>query len=431
MMIATKTTNKQNRISNKLVRKKSNRKNTNSTRTTPAKCISSSISMTTLLKIGFVFSVVFYCASNIRFSMEEMFGDELLPVGKIGEMPTTQDGGGGGGFGAFLRLRNDNDNDNDSNEVVVKKTVPFSSSNDDDNESNNSNSDSDSFSACLLWMDDNFRLEEWLAYHYYILKLRYVVINIDPNSRTSPMDIITRWNNNDYHHLNMTIVTMTDTDHFTSKEYEDKMQVLEYWKNSTDTARYSKAKSDFIRNRQKQFYRSCSKHLLELNKTWVSYHDVDEFITFSNSPKQIIVNGTTTVVDDGLRKMNQPGYILDRLNEIKAEDNKANYDNGFSCVVIDRVRYNSKELSTTSSTTTTVTTTHDKDNDYGYDDESLQLKEIYNIPDFVDTKRFDTLRYKYNSGPDGMPKSFIDLSQKRYVGLFIQWHGLSYLRNLP
>ena len=26
------------------------------------------------------------------------------------------------------------------------------------------------------------------------------------------------------------------------------------------------------------------------------------------------------------KKMNQPGYILDRLNEIKAEDNKANYD---------------------------------------------------------------------------------------------------------
>ena len=173
----------------------------------------------------------------------------------------------------------------------------------------------ESFSACLLWMDDNFRLEEWLAYHYYILKLRYVVINIDPNSRTSPMDIITRWNNNDYHHLNMKIVTMTDTDHFTSKDYEDKMKVLEYWKNSTDTARYSKAKSDFIRNRQKQFYRSCSKHLLELNKSWVSYDDVDEFITFSNND------------NNGLQKMNQPGYILDRFNEIKAEDNKANYDN--------------------------------------------------------------------------------------------------------
>ena len=109
MMIATKTTKKQNRISNKLVRKKSNRKNTNSTRTTPAKCISSSISMTTLLKIGFVFSVVFYCASNIRFSMK-MFGGESVTVEIFGITPSTQDGGVG--FGAFLRLRNN------ENEVV-------------------------------------------------------------------------------------------------------------------------------------------------------------------------------------------------------------------------------------------------------------------------------------------------------------------------
>jgi hypothetical protein len=79
------------------------------------------------------------------------------------------------------------------------------------------------FSACLLWMDDNFRLDEWLAYHFYLLKLRYAVINIDPNSKTSPMDIINRWNNNNYHHINMTIVTMTDTDYIKPKEYEDKI----------------------------------------------------------------------------------------------------------------------------------------------------------------------------------------------------------------
>ena len=54
----------------------------------------------------------------------------------------------------------------------------------DDDNNNKEHDKEDSFSACLLWMDDNFRLEEWLAYHYYILKLRYVVINIDPNSKT-------------------------------------------------------------------------------------------------------------------------------------------------------------------------------------------------------------------------------------------------------
>ncbi len=56
-------------------------------------------------------------------------------------------------------------------------------------------------------MDDNHRLEEWLAYHYYFLKLRYVVINVDPRSTTSPQAIVDRWNNPT---LNMTIVLWND-----------------------------------------------------------------------------------------------------------------------------------------------------------------------------------------------------------------------------
>ena len=83
MMNATKTTKKQrNRTSSSRIRRKIDRKNTTAT-TTPASSSScststssSGISMTALLKIGFVFSVVCYCASNIWFSMKETFGDE-------------------------------------------------------------------------------------------------------------------------------------------------------------------------------------------------------------------------------------------------------------------------------------------------------------------------------------------------------------------
>jgi hypothetical protein len=32
------------------------------------------------------------------------------------------------------------------------------------------------FSSCLLVMDDNHRLAEWLAYHYHVLPLRYMVV---------------------------------------------------------------------------------------------------------------------------------------------------------------------------------------------------------------------------------------------------------------
>jgi hypothetical protein len=51
----------------------------------------------------------------------------------------------------------------------------------------------DCFSACMLIMDDNHFLIEWLAYHWYTLPLRHVIFAVDPNSRTSPTKIFDRW----------------------------------------------------------------------------------------------------------------------------------------------------------------------------------------------------------------------------------------------
>lgn len=128
----------------------------------------------------------------------------------------------------------------------------------------------DSFSACILWMDDNHRLEEWLAYHYYALKLRYVVLNIDPFSRTSPQEIIDRWNDRENKYkLNMTIVTMKDSEYIW--DYEEKMKKIEEAKNSTSDDPeydYGRAKTEYHRARQKDFYKACTKHLVLQNKTW-------------------------------------------------------------------------------------------------------------------------------------------------------------------
>ena len=40
----------------------------------------------------------------------------------------------------------------------------------------------EAFSACMLVMDDNHRLTEWLAYHYHVLPLRYLVVAVDPKA---------------------------------------------------------------------------------------------------------------------------------------------------------------------------------------------------------------------------------------------------------
>lgn len=48
----------------------------------------------------------------------------------------------------------------------------------------------DSMSACLLVMDDNHRLAEWLTYHYHVLPLRHLVIANDIHSRSTPTELL-------------------------------------------------------------------------------------------------------------------------------------------------------------------------------------------------------------------------------------------------
>ncbi|VEU39649.1 unnamed protein product [Pseudo-nitzschia multistriata] len=48
-------------------------------------------------------------------------------------------------------------------------------------------------SACLMVSDDNHFLAEWIAYHYHAANLRRLVVLVDPNSRTSPLGILSGW----------------------------------------------------------------------------------------------------------------------------------------------------------------------------------------------------------------------------------------------
>ena len=134
-------------------------------------------------------------------------------------------------------------------------------------------------------MDDNHRLEEWLAYHYYIMKLRYVVIAVDHYSKTSPQQIVDRWNDDHdqklNHKLNMTIVTWTDTDYINISDYQEQMRIIAKAK-TISVNEYGNKKTFYHRYRQHEFYRRCSVHLLEQNKTWVctSYSIVFVFVLF-------------------------------------------------------------------------------------------------------------------------------------------------------
>ena len=123
----------------------------------------------------------------------------------------------------------------------------------------------ESFSACIMWADDNFRLEEWLAYHYYIMKLRYVVVDIDSKNKTSVDAILDRWNDvENKYNLNMTIVVMRDRDYL--REYDEWMDWLK--EKSSKHGDYGGANTEYLIHRQTEFYRACSEHLIKQNKSW-------------------------------------------------------------------------------------------------------------------------------------------------------------------
>ena len=124
------------------------------------------------------------------------------------------------------------------------------------------------FAACMLVMDDNHRLTEWLAYHYHVLPLRYLVITADPRSKTSPSHILNQWRAR-----GMVIEEWVDRD---------------FWRKDLKLAPIPddaalQTKRDRHRGRQKFFYRSCLIYLKKQNRTWVSLHDTDEYLVYNHA----------------------------------------------------------------------------------------------------------------------------------------------------
>ncbi len=122
-------------------------------------------------------------------------------------------------------------------------------------------------SACLLVNDENPRLPEWIAYHYHTLPLRSLTIAVDPASRSSPLEILQRWN---------------DTGLIEMRLWNDDDFLYDIDENGKKI-RNLKASSDIWghRKRQNHFINKCMADFKRRNKTWVLLIDVDEYMTFN------------------------------------------------------------------------------------------------------------------------------------------------------
>lgn len=223
----------------------------------------------------------------------------------------------------------------------------------------------ETFSACLLIMDDNHRLPEWLTYHYFALNLRYLVVAVDPSSKTSPTHIFDRWR----HAKLMNIVEWTDTN-FTARDLSRRKS-------------HKKKNIALHKHRQWLFYNACTRHLKHQNRRWTVYIDADEFFSVNE-----------VLIPDAQQRMNRPGSIPQILDELRKDTNGTLpqsdfYQQNRSCYTVPRRLYSAKESTP----------------------EEIQK----GVPTGYNPTHFDTLRYRFRAedpfGRNGYCKSIIDVAQ--------------------
>ena len=112
--------------------------------------------------------------------------------------------------------------------------------------------------ACLLIMDDNHFLVEWLAYHFYYLPLRRLIVAVDPKSKTSPKSILER-----YHSRGLINITLWNDVDF--------LPILM-------KRLFRRYPTDLYIIRQEYFILECMKKLQGENWTWATHIDTDEFV---------------------------------------------------------------------------------------------------------------------------------------------------------
>jgi hypothetical protein len=200
----------------------------------------------------------------------------------------------------------------------------------------------ESFSACLLVMDDNFRLYEWIAYHYHVLPLRYLVVAVDPRSQQLPNPVLDVFRQQ----LNMTIVSWNDSD-YTS------------WEKPLASDAGVVEKTERHQIRQRRFLAKCLRHMHQHNRTWTTLWDTDEYIAFNgyNFTRQ---DAATNLSATSPHDMSESGSILRYLKEFGE-------DKGLS---MKRILVG-----------------------------SLETPSLMNESHPFDPRRFDTLRYRYRAKP--------------------------------
>ena len=137
------------------------------------------------------------------------------------------------------------------------------------NSSQRHDEQSDGTAACLLIMDGSHLLIEWLAYHYHVLRLRHLIVAVDPRSTTTPTDILKRW----VERINIQIwhgeERYINLQKF-HQQVENRMEEYHREASNFDLSAH--------RTRQREFNKECSIAHKMKDRGWTFLIDTDEFI---------------------------------------------------------------------------------------------------------------------------------------------------------
>ena len=207
-----------------------------------------------------------------------------------------------------------------------------------------------SFAACLIIKDDNHWLIEWLAYHYHVMPLRRLIVAVDPNSKTSPTQILKRWQ------FLMDITVWSDSDFMPAKPKKRRLHkhhnVITHAPKKAEPT-IGKEAVDLHRKRQNNFYIKCMQHLQRERQQqetagqkkkdaaadWLHLTDTDEFIAI-NYASGPLYNLTK------YHPIQQPGSVLQFLQHFKdatQEIQDAPEQEDPACMYMPRYMFGAKE----------------------------------------------------------------------------------------
>ena len=241
---------------------------------------------------------------------------------------------------------------------------------------------SDSFSACLLIMDDNHFITEWLAYHYHVLPLRNLIVAVDPRSSTSPASIFDRWKETN---LNIT-VWWNDSDYIADSKELDEAESRVQRQFQADNP-----SPQLIRHRARQrlFYYHCLQEHKRQNRTFTLLTDTDEYLTVNYETVQKTKSPTVASL---IPSIAEPGSVLKLLQHEQKYHLQDSPVTSSPCIQIPRSRFGAIETT---------------------DEESAPTNNLFALNA---SQQLGTLRWRYHADPSNyhhnrISKTVLDVSR--------------------